>query len=285
MNNKIIRIADITLSLIFHNIEIVKFYEDNAYHSFKIPSANQPSMNLHIFYDQVSTDSLDEKLYEIEKLHRIYRSSDETFVMLIQRSFFLQFAILEPSIRSGYIYIKFLKHFTAYIPDPLKMLMANIISYYGGVMVHACGIIVNNLGIIFIGDSGSGKSTLANLWKNVYPNSILSDECIIIRKIKNQFYVFGTPWHSNVIEVNNGSIPLRGIFFISHAKNNHITPRNDINSIIDLLCSNSHITILDESEIKHRLQFFGELINEIPCYELGFVPNEEVIGFIEKAIK
>lgn len=285
MKNKIVnvKVADITFSLVLYGNTIENIYDSTRYHPF-IYSAKYPSVILHLIYDAVSTKRKDGRLYELNEFQDDYRIRKGIFFKLIKKSYCLQFAIFDMNLQFGYLIIKFSENHIESVPDPFKMLIANLVSLYNGVMIHACGIKIEDSGIIFIGDSGSGKSTIAKLWRRKYDNSILSDECIIIRKIKKHFYIFGTPWHSDVREVNNGPVPLRGIFFIKHAKNNTVTPKNSINAVSSLLFSNSHITILDQLEIKHRLQFFDELINEIPCYELGFVPNNEVIKIIRDVI-
>ena len=57
--------------------------------------------------------------------------------------------------------------------------------------VCLCGIIKDNQVILFLGNSGSGKTTIARLSKKYI---ILSDEMVAIRKIKDDFFAFATPW-------------------------------------------------------------------------------------------
>ncbi len=152
-----------------------------------------------------------------------------------------------------------------------------------GIVVHACGICDNGKGYLFVGKSGAGKSTIAKLWSNKKDVCVLSDDQIIIKKIDNRFWIYGTPWFSSANKFSSMGVPLEKIFFIKHADENMIVRKKKSDAILVLMTDFRYflLNFWDDSIAKYCLNFFSELIQNIPSYELGFVPNENVIGFIQ----
>ena len=159
------------------------------------------------------------------------------------------------------------------------MLMFYFLSSFNGLFLHASAINYNGYGLIFAGKSGSGKSTLAKLWKNNENSFILCDDMVIIRRIKNKFKVYSTPWNRNVDECSPQDVPLNNIFFIKHARTNIATPLSHIDVITSLLNS-SWFNFWSLNSMQRTFNLLEQLIREIPCYELGFVPNESVLNFV-----
>jgi hypothetical protein len=192
-------------------------------------------------------------------------------------------AVLEPDFRSGDIYIR--AHEPASFLNPLiyplnEILMVNLLSLGRGGMFHACGIKDNGQGILFVGASGAGKSTLANLWKKEKDVTILSDDRIIIRRKDGKFWAYGTPWHGDAKVCSPERAPLEKIFFLQHAKVSKVERIEGIDAASKLLVC-SFPTFWDKKGMEFTLGFIDELTREVPCYELGFVPNKTVIDFVK----
>ncbi|MDO9579598.1 MAG: hypothetical protein Q7J06_03390 [Bacteroidales bacterium] len=198
-------------------------------------------------------------------------------------------AILTPDFTSGEIYItKNLRSFPFTYPLD-EILIINLLAQGRGIMVHACGVKDNRRGLLFAGASQAGKSTIANLWKLQTANgklhnegvSILSDDRIIIRKMNRQFWMYGTPWHGDANVCSPEKVPLKKIFFLKHAKKNtakKIAPMEATSRLI--VCS--FPTFWDKKGMEFTLSFCAELAEKVPCYELGFVPDESVLDFVEE---
>src|SRR5206468_1111824 len=76
--------------------------------------------------------------------------------------------------------------FVTKLADPLEfplgeLLFNALLTQRGGIEVHACGVIENGQGTVFIGNSGDGKTTTARLWQQANPNAeLVSDDRIIL---------------------------------------------------------------------------------------------------------
>jgi len=190
--------------------------------------------------------------------------------------------ILEPDFKSCDIYIR------AHEPDPndilayplIEVLVVNLLSLGRGGMFHTCGIKDNDRGILFVGTSGAGKSTLANLLKSKKGIILLSDDRIIIRKIDGRFWTYGTPWHGNARVCSPEKAPLERIFFLNHARENKAEVIERIDAASKLLVC-SFPPFWSKQGMEFTLGFIDELTREVPCYDLGFLPNETVIDFVK----
>lgn len=201
-------------------------------------------------------------------------------------------AILEPDFQAGDIYIN-LKNQNQEIKDesrkirfPLRdpfgeILIISFLSLGRGVLLHACGINDDGKGLLFVGNSGAGKSTLGNLWKDKKDVSILSDDRIVIRKIKSRLWIYGTPWRGEAQLSSPEGVPLDKIFFVKHAQKNTIAKIETVESVSRLITC-SFPTFWDKKGMDFILRFCTELAQKVPCYELGFVPDETVLDSMSK---
>ena len=146
-------------------------------------------------------------------------------------------------------------------------------------MVHSCGISDKGRGLLFAGSSQSGKRTMANLWKKEKDTAALSDDRIIVRKMKKKFWIYGTPWHGDAKVCLKEKAPLEKIFFLKHTKNNIIKKVGPADAVSRLIIC-SFLPFWDKKGMEFTLKFCAELVENVPCYELGFVPDEHVLDFV-----
>ncbi len=146
-------------------------------------------------------------------------------------------------------------------------------------MVHACGIINKEKGLLFCGASGKGKSTLANFWIRENRAAVLSDDRIIIRRKESQFWIFGTPWHGDSKTFSPEKVQLERIFFLNHARENKVVRTKRTEAAAKLLVC-SFPTFWDKKGMEFTLGFIDELTREVPCYDLGFLSDKSVIDIV-----
>lgn len=201
--------------------------------------------------------------------------------------------VISSDFRSGDIYIDKQKiglDFSCGYPleYPLdEILIVNLLARRRGIMVHACGVKDDRRGLLFAGTSQAGKSTMANLWKLRIANdksqnegvSILSDDRIIIRKKEGKFWIYGTPWHGDAKVCSPERTPVEKIFFLKHAKKNSVKKIKPLEAASRLIVR-SFPTFWDKKGMEFTLKFCAELAQKVPCYELGFVPDESVLDFV-----
>ncbi|MBW2646980.1 MAG: hypothetical protein JRE23_12565, partial [Deltaproteobacteria bacterium] len=195
----------------------------------------------------------------------------------------LQEAIFDPDFRSADLYTlseqddSSIPKFFVY---PLhEILMINLLCKDEGILLHACGIIDKEEGILFCGMSGGGKSTLANIWKDKKGVVVLSDDRIIVRGIDGNLMAFGTPWHGEAGHCSHERVRLRKIFFIEHAEKNWVKKISRTKAVSNLLIR-SFPPLWDREGMARTLEFVDTLSREIPCYALGVVPDDRVIDFV-----
>ncbi len=165
---------------------------------------------------------------------------------------------------------------------PLAYPMGPLIMYYltakfDAVMIHGSGISDSGLGRIFTGVSGKGKTTMAKLWFDAEAE-VLNDDRLIIRKSIDGYTVYNTPMF---YEDRPRSANLRSIHSIYHAPKNEQTRlrgADALNGVSANLIQHGYSAEL----ISHHLNFVSELINTIPVYRLGFLPNAQVIDVVRK---
>lgn len=151
-----------------------------------------------------------------------------------------------------------------------------------GVIIHACGVVDEGKGVLFAGVSGAGKSTMTNIWKPTTA-TILSDDRIIIRRMDGKLRIYGTPWHGDANVCDPGNAPLEKLFFIVHADRNYAKPISLIDAASRLLVR-CFPPFWDKEGMQFVTDFLAQVAEEVPCYELGFVPDQSVVEFVRNML-
>lgn len=173
------------------------------------------------------------------------------------------------------------------IYDFLQVLLINYFAQRNiGIFTHSIGVKdINGEGLLFTGKSGSGKTTMAKIWhKHSKGTMVLNDDRIIVRKVKDKFFIYGSPWHgefSDYLESRIESAPLKNLFFIHHASRNTLR-RISEKKAFNLLYPALFPTFWDRGGLENIVSFCQDLIKSVPCFNFGFVNNTRVIKFMEK---
>jgi len=167
------------------------------------------------------------------------------------------------------------------VPNPLSYPMGSLVLYYltvkfDALMMHASGIDDYGMGRMFAGFSGSGKSTMAGLWQKK-GSTVLNDDRIMIRKEEEGYFMYNTPM---IYAEMPKKAPLKSLYLIEHSDHNHLERLTGVNAISKVMafCIQHGF---NSAFLEHHLKFISELCEEIPVYELGFVPDEDITGFIK----
>lgn len=149
-----------------------------------------------------------------------------------------------------------------------------------GAIYHACAVELDGKGFLLPGKSGAGKTTISRLFA-ARGYKLLSDDRVVVRKIEDEFYAFGTPWAGDAEIAENRKLPLKGIFFIAQSSGNRIhkiTPP----AAAERLMPVASIPWFDKKTTSSILSFCEELILHIPAYELHFKPDIGVVKLLEE---
>lgn len=147
-----------------------------------------------------------------------------------------------------------------------------------GMELHAFGLCLNGKGLVCCGQSGAGKSTLARLWQKAGYGDILSDDRVIVRT-DNLLEAYGTPWHGDAGVASDMGCPLMALFFLEHAPDNRLHPLTPAQAA-SLLVARSFPPFWSKEGMEATLSLISRLVERVPCYRLGFVPDQSVVHFL-----
>lgn len=166
--------------------------------------------------------------------------------------------------------------------NALKYPLGPIIMHYltvksEAIMIHASCIFDGSKGRLFTGFSGRGKSTMSKLWADA-GNLVINDDRIIIRKQNNYFYAYNTPMY---YKDKSKKTRLDSIFLISHSPENRMTKLSGATAVSRVMafCIQNNF---DSLFIQNNLDFLSDLSTQIGIYDLGFVPDESIVTFIQE---
>jgi hypothetical protein len=227
-------------------------------------------------------------LFDSESHWKLFRS-DKSIIMTLESPAILPsrycMAVFDREFRHGDVYVSDEGYRTEgeqHTPEAIdhtlwQILTVCLMSRRQGLMVHACGVERNGRGYLFAGNSGHGKSTIAALWGN--KSSVLNDDRIVIRRRERVIRMYGTPWHGDHMSGTTGGILLDKCFFLSRGTSNQAIPVSGA-AACAMLLTRSFLPLWDKEGMGSTLDFISAVASEVPCYELAFVPNEEIVEFV-----
>jgi hypothetical protein len=145
---------------------------------------------------------------------------------------------------------------------------------HGGFLLHASGVVRDNLAYVFIGHSGSGKSTIVERMGGI----VLADEILALRATPKGFFAAGTPYWIGT----NISAPIGGLFALRQAEVTELVPRSSAEMarlVVQSVCTMG----MDTDGRASLFRSCRALVESVPCGELRFSLGAEAtwraIGF------
>lgn len=154
----------------------------------------------------------------------------------------------------------------------------------GGLLLHACGVVLNGRGYVFFGPSGAGKTTVATLAQG--HADVLSDENIVVRLAGARVELLSTPfWGTStppeLIHRRPLTVPLAGLFSLAHADAFALTPLTPGQAVAALLDTEKVATERVESALAW-LAVADEIVRRAPVRTLAFPPTPELWPFLAR---
>jgi hypothetical protein len=228
-----------------------------------------------------------EKVFESPPIWTLYRENGNTVIRLfpemgdLQRILLLPHHLEDADLHFAGNCTRFMEPFFGPI---LELLLMHYLAQARGVILHACGIVVEDRGILFLGESGAGKSTLARMWGQENGVNILSDDRVIVREKGHEFRAYGTPWHGEASFGSPGEAKLERIFFLSHGNENSFKEMKKLDVLSHLLTC-SFPPLWDSQGMELTLELFNQLATQVPCQELSFRPEKSVLALVKRITK
>ncbi len=180
---------------------------------------------------------------------------------------------------------------TLYLPDspvsrsrgfalsyPLdELLFQHHIARAGGLVVHACGMVVEGRALLFCGRSGAGKTTTARLFRRHFPRAqVLSDDRIVLRRRGSGWLAFGTPWHGSGQFASPTSARLAAVVFLEQGEATRVRPL-PVAQVAARLFAQSFPPVWERLGTARALETAALVAAGVPGYVLRFRPDRSVV--------
>jgi len=284
-----VRIAGIDLALVSVD-PAMKIQIQGASENFLIHEEN-PDITIEASWDDLPTMKLEgQKLFESGAVWHLYEK-DRTYMFLLNSEALGSIPYTIARVQKDMTWGEVLLHRNYFDPHksiyPLEypldeLLMVNFLSLGRGAEVHACGLADSQgNGHLFLGQSRAGKTTLARFWQKEKGVTVLSDDRIVLRRIGERLWMYGTPWHGEAELASPAKVPLTRTYFLQHGKTNEQAQLGTTEAVARLFAC-SFLPFYSPEALEFTLGFFEEVVKEVPCHELRFFPDKRVVEFIQQ---
>jgi len=290
-----LNIAGITFDLRWEGARLedevaLEFYQGflcTAHHS---PRANQHDVRLRVHCGELPEVKPDALIFDaVANRWRLFRANGHAVFEVFDTAAphpTVQLAVMRPDFRQGEVFRRPEKD----VPEPSwslvylmrpfgELLLSTLLSQGRGILLHALGVSDRGEGLLFVGRSGAGKSTLANLYKPHQGVAILGDERVVVTKEDGQFWLSGTPWPGDEVDVSADTVPLRKVFFLEHGARNALIPDRHL-TLYGLLFQQLFLPFWDGEALAFAVTFAHELLTALPAHRLAFVNDPTAVEFL-----
>lgn len=276
-------IADFLLAIELPNQASQQALE-TAYQGFVVPSG-KPDVHLHVHDGSLPDLNGWQKLFDSGSIWTLWQHQDRYAIALnspVLRPNLYQIAVFSQDFQQGDIYVQ--KTTSSSLSLPFEHLLAeilvvNLLSQGEGVLLHASAVKEDTVGRLFTGHSGAGKSTMAKLWKGAAVGSLLSDDRVVARKKDGRFWIYGTPWHGTARIASPDLSTLDQIFVLKQALYNKALRLRPADAAARLM-ARSFPSFWSPQRMDFTLGFLAEMSQVVPCYELSFTPQPDIVEYV-----
>lgn len=169
---------------------------------------------------------------------------------------------------------EYCKHLVPNVSDDLGEYLYSGYDFYkkllqhDGLMLHSSAVVVDGKAYLFTADSGTGKSTHAGLWLKKFGDRayILNDDKPAIRRERDGWYAYGTPWSGKHDISRNHRVKLAGIAAVNRGEENSIHPFGGLEAIHAIM---KQVNRPPGMEFRASLmELLDRLLTEIPVWKL-----------------
>lgn len=279
-------IADITIAVSSLDLDL-KFWVGGENKKFIVEEV-EPNIKLWVSWSELCEEISGEKIFDSGLLWKLYELNGFylfRFASPALGSSPYKIAKMQKDFKCGEVFLHrpyFDPGLAVYpLEYPLdELLFINFLAMGKGVEIHASGVIdLFGQGHLFVGQSGAGKTMMANLWKDAPGITVLSDDRIILRKMENTIWMYGTPWHGEAGLASPAKALLTGIYFLEHGEENKLVLHKPAPSLGRLFAC-IFPPFYSREGVDFTLGFLEDVVRKVPCYELRFKPDKSVVELI-----
>ena len=146
--------------------------------------------------------------------------------------------------------------------------------------LHACGLQARNVGLVFAGPSDAGKTTMAALWQQSWGATVFSDERVWLRRLEDgSYWVYGAPLQGPKRFYQPGGARIDKILLLRHGSSNKARRSSGVEALTSLL-PQAHLRIYHQLGLELPLDFYVDLVRQVPCYDLQFRPDAAIVDYV-----
>jgi len=165
-----------------------------------------------------------------------------------------------------------------------ELLFQHHAARWGGMEVHAAGVVVGGRAVLLCGASGAGKTTLTRLFKRHRPSTrVLSDDRVIVREHRGRLWAYGTPWHGSARFASPEGRPLAAILFLVQAARAS-TARLGLAEAATRLFACAFPPPWDARAIQRVLGLCGKAASAVPCSVLRFRRDASAVRSVLRSL-
>ncbi len=170
--------------------------------------------------------------------------------------------------------------------DPLihplgSLLLLYLMHWKKGLLIHASGVLLNDIAVIFTGVSGIGKSTMARLWGES-GFQVINDDRLILMLSGKSVKVFNNPMPYYQQYPREGI--LKRIFILRQTNKNYITPLTGVKAYSRVL-GNFIQQFYHPELITNHLELVEDVLKNVPVAEVGFKPDKDIVEMIRQQLE
>ncbi|MDO4333728.1 MAG: hypothetical protein Q4C58_13735, partial [Eubacteriales bacterium] len=150
--------------------------------------------------------------------------------------------------------------------------------------LHASVVQWKGRTILFTAPSGTGKSTQASLWEKYRKAEILNGDRAIVRKEKEGYSAYGSPFAGSSGIYRNEGAPVWGIAVLRQGKENRIE-RLEPGEAVKYLLSETMVSAWDDDFMRKLLGILTEAATCVPVYAFSCRPDESAVEALEDILK
>jgi len=162
---------------------------------------------------------------------------------------------------------------------------SQILASCGGMLLHCACVVRKGRAYLFFAKPGGGKSTVAKLSRKY---TVLGDDIVAVRKNKNRFIAFSTPWRQSKLVKPHPKIsaPVKAVFFLHKSKDIRLQPLADHEALVRFLSRCIHFFLYTEIPLAKKIFFTAaDFFKNIPAYDMYFRKDKNFWPILDKVIK
>jgi hypothetical protein len=159
-----------------------------------------------------------------------------------------------------------------------QIILGRVLADHQACYVHSSAVIMNGVGLVFVGHSGAGKSTVVQLIGDAA--QVLCDDRNIIRVSEQRVWVHGSWSHGEVAVVSPGSAPLGALLFLRQAKANRLLAA-DPRTVAAFLVPCVVRPLVTREWWRRVFEIVEMVVREVPCYVLEFDKSGQVVPLLQ----